>query len=129
MSEPLSIDKIAVVSNTGPLISALQCGRVDLLKHYFSVIYVTASELAELEKHGWANAIDGLINAGFVIVVEELTDREKELAENIARRIATDPTSRDLEWHNHLPEAEAIVVVQQRTHLVIGQILLDEKAA
>jgi predicted nucleic acid-binding protein len=44
MSEPLNIDKIAVVSNTGPLISALQCGRVDLLKHYFSVIYVTASK-------------------------------------------------------------------------------------
>jgi predicted nucleic acid-binding protein len=129
MSASLNIDKIAAVSNTGPLISALQCDRIDLLKHYFSVIYITASELAELEKHGWANEIRGLINEGFVSVVEELTDREKELAENVARRIAADPTSRDPEWRNHLPEAEAIVVVQQGTHLMIGQILLDEKAA
>ena len=37
--------------------------------------------------------------------------------------------ARDPEWRNHLPEAEAIVVVQQWTHLMIGQILLDEKAA
>ena len=129
MSERLNIDKIAAVSNTGPLISALQCGKIDLLKHYFSVIYITSSELAELEKHGWANEIRGLINEGFVSVVEELTDREKELAEDVARRIAADPTSHDPDWRNHLPEAEAIILVQQWTHLMIGQILLDEKAA
>jgi predicted nucleic acid-binding protein len=70
-----------------------------------------------------------LINDGFVRVAEELAEREKELAENVARRIAADPTSRDPEWRNHLPEAEAIVLVQQRTHLMIEQILLDEKAA
>ncbi|HEV8718090.1 MAG TPA: hypothetical protein VGX03_35400 [Candidatus Binatia bacterium] len=129
MSELIRIDKIAAVSNTGPLISALQCDRIDLLKHYFFVLYVTASEFAELERHGWANELRGLINEGFVRVVEELTDREKELAEDVARRIAADPTSHDLDWHKHLPEAEAIVLVQQRTHLMIGQILLDEKAA
>jgi predicted nucleic acid-binding protein len=128
MSESLTTDKIIAVSNTGPFISALQCGRVDLLKHYFSVIYITASELTELEKHGWANEIRGLINEGFVSVIEELTDREKELAEDVARRIAADPISHDPDWHNHLPEAEAIVLVQQRAHLMIGQILLDEKA-
>jgi predicted nucleic acid-binding protein len=129
MSDLINLDKIIAVSNTGPLISALQCGRVDLLKHYFSVIYITVSEFAELEKHGWTNEIRELLHEGFVSVVEELTDREKELAEDVARRIATDPTSRDPEWRNHLPEAEAIVVVQQRTHLMIGQILLAEKAA
>jgi hypothetical protein len=99
------------------------------LKHYFSVIYITASELAELEKHGWANEIRELINEGFVNVAEELTDREKELAEDVARRIAADPTSHGPDWHNHLPEAEAIVLIQQRAYLMIGQILLDEKAA
>ena len=111
MSESLNIDKITAVSNTGPFISALQCGRVDLLKHYFSVIYITVSELVELGKHGWANEIRGLINEGFVSVVEELTDREKQLAEDVARRIATDSTSHDPDWHSHLPEAEAIVLV------------------
>lgn len=129
MSESLNIDKIIAVSNTGPLISALQCNGIDLLKHYFSVMYITASELVELEKHGWANEIRGLINEGFVSIVEELTEREKEMAENVAKRIATDPTSRDPAWRNHLPEAEAIVLVQQRMHLMIEQILLDEKAA
>jgi hypothetical protein len=79
MSELLNIDKITAVSNTGPFISALQCGRVDLLKHYFSVIYLAASELAELEKHGWANEIRGLINEGFVRVVETFTEKKNLL--------------------------------------------------
>jgi len=129
MSESTPIEKIAAVSNTGPLISALQCDRIDLLKQYFSVLYITASEFAELEKHGWATEIQGLINEGFVSATEELTDREKTLAENAARRIAANPTSHDPDWRNHLPEAEAIVLVQQRTYLMIGLILLDEKAA
>jgi predicted nucleic acid-binding protein len=129
MSQAAEIDKIVAVSNTGPLISAFQCGRIDLLKRYFSVIYITASELAELEKHGWTDDIRQLIDEGFVSVVEELTEREKELAEGVARRIATDPASHDPEWRNHLPEAEVMVLMQQRTHLAVGQILLDEKAA
>ena len=44
MTETAEMDKIVVVSNTGPLISAFQCGRTDLLKRYFSVIYVTVSD-------------------------------------------------------------------------------------
>jgi predicted nucleic acid-binding protein len=60
MNELLNIDKIVAVSNTGPLISALQCERIDLLKHYFAVLYITDSERAELEKHGWANEIRGV---------------------------------------------------------------------
>lgn len=129
MTETAEIDKIIAVSNTGPLISAFQCGRTDLLKRYFSVIYITASELIELDKHGWTDDVRELINEGFVIVVEELTEQEKEFAEGVAKRIAADPTSHDPGWRNHLPEAEAIVLMQQRAHLVVGQILLDEKAA
>src|SRR5713101_3722174 len=129
MGEGAELDKIVAVSNTGPLISALQCGRTDLLKRYFSVTYITASELTELEKHGWTDDIHELINEGFVSVVEELTEREKELAEGVAKRIAADPASHDPDWQNHLPEAEAIMLTQQRTHLMVGQILLDERAA
>jgi len=123
------VDKIVVISNTGPLISAFQCSRIDLLKRYFSVIYITASELTEFDKHGWADDIHGLINEGFVIVLEGLTARERELAEQVAKRIAAVPTSGDPDWRNHLPEAEAMVLMQQRVHLMVEQILLDEKAA
>ena len=129
MSEGAGIDKIVAVSNTGPLISAFQCGRTDLLERYFSVMYITASELSELDRHGWAEDIRELIAEGFVSVAAELGEREKELAEEVAKRIATTPTSHDPDWRNHLPEAEAIVLMQQRKHLMVEQILLDEKAA
>lgn len=79
--------------------------------------------------HGWTDDIRRLINNGLVRVVEQLTEREKEDAESVAKRIAADPTSGDPEWSNHLPEAEAMVLMQQRAHLMIEQILLDEKAA
>lgn len=123
------IDKIVAVSNTGPLISAFQCRRTDLLKRYFSVIYITASELTEFDKHGWGDDIRNLISEVFVIVFKGLTNGERERAEQVAKRIAAHPASGDLDWHNHIPEAEAMVLMQQRTHLMIEQILLDEKAA
>ncbi len=129
MSEITVVDKIVAVSNTGPLISAFQCDRTDLLKRYFSVIYIATSELTEFDKHGWADDIRKLINEGFVIVLEELTEREREQAEKVAKRIAADPASGDPDWRNHLPEAEAMVLMQQREHLMVEQILLDEKAA
>ena len=44
MAETAQTDKVIAVSNTGPLISAFQCGRMDLLRRYFSVIYITASD-------------------------------------------------------------------------------------
>ena len=47
----------------------------------------------------------------------------------MAKRIAIDPTSGDPDWRSHLPEAEAMVLMQQRASLMIEQILLDEKAA
>lgn len=129
MAETAGIDKLVAVSNTGPLISAFQCGQTDLLKRYFLIIYVTTSELIEFDKHGWGDDIRRLINDGLMIVVRQLTEREKEQAEWVAKRIAADPTSGDPDWRNYLPEAEAIVLMQQRTYLMIEQILLDEKAA
>lgn len=129
MTETTEINKIVVASNTGPLISAFQCGRTDLLKRYFSVIYITASELAEFDRHGWTDDIRRLINEGLVIVIEPLTEREKEEAERVARKITADSISGDPDWHSHLPVAEVIVLMQQRTSLMMEQILLDEKAA
>jgi hypothetical protein len=48
MAETSQTDKVVAVSDTDPLISAFQCGRTDPLKRYFSVVYITASELTEL---------------------------------------------------------------------------------
>jgi len=129
MNEITVVNKIVAVSNTGPLISAFQCTRIDLLKRYFSAIYITSSELTEFDKHGWGEDIRKLIDEGFVVVFVDLTEGEKKQAEQVAKRIAADQASGDPEWRNHLPEAEAMVLMQQRTHLMIEQILLDEKAA
>lgn len=126
MRETSEIDKIIAVSNTGPLISALQCGKMDLLKRYFSIIYITPSELSELDKHGWTDDIRESIHEGFVIVITT-TELEKESAEQVAKRIAAERTSAE-DFREHLPEAEAIVLAQ-RTGLMVAQILLDEKAA
>ncbi|MDI6792652.1 MAG: hypothetical protein QME81_07280 [bacterium] len=91
--------------------------------------YLTASELMEFDKHGWIDDIRRLIDNGLVIVVRQLTEREKEQAKWVAKRIAANPASSDPDWRNHLPEAEAIALMQQRAHLMVDQILLDEKAA
>jgi hypothetical protein len=45
-------------------------------KRYFSVIYITASELTELDAHGWAGDIRRLIKEGFVVVVGLLPPSE-----------------------------------------------------
>jgi len=70
-----------------------------------------------------------LIDDGLVVVVEPLTEREKEEAERVAKRIAADPTSGDPDGRSHLPEAEAMVLMQRRASFMVEQILLDEKAA
>jgi len=129
MAKPVETDTIVVMLNTGPLMSAFQWGRTDRLDRYFSVIDITASELAEFDRHGWMKEIRWLTDDGFMAVVEPLTEPEKEEAEGVAKRIAAHPTSGDPDWQNHLPEAEAIVVMHQRPHLMIEQILLNEKAA
>jgi predicted nucleic acid-binding protein len=64
-----------------------------------------------------------------VIALKGLTEREREIAEQVAKRIAGVPASGDPDWRNHLPEAEAMALMQQRTHLMIEQILLDERTA
>lgn len=128
MLETTEVDKVIAISNTGPMVSAFQCGRIDLLKRYFSLIYITPSELEELNVHGWIDEVNQLIAEGFV-VVEELTDSEKTQAEAVAKRIAQLQKSANSDWHNDLAEAEAIVLMQHRKNLDVAMILLDEKAA
>lgn len=122
------VDKTTVACDTGPLISALQCGRVDLLKRYFKTIYIAPSQVAEFEKHGAGEELDDLIRDEFVVLTEALTPDERERAETLARRIAEQPSSGDPDYHNHLPEAEAMVVTA-RPELGCTLILLDELAA
>lgn len=63
------IQKPPVVSNTGPLISAFQCDRIDLFKRYFDSIYIVQSQLEEFKRHQAQEWIQELIDEGFVKVV------------------------------------------------------------
>ena len=121
-------EKITVVSNTGPMISAFQCSRVDLLKRYFDVIYIVSSQLNEFERHGAGEQISKLIGEGFIIVASDLTTTEQAKSEEIARLIAASPSASVSDYQHHLPEAEAMVLMQRR-ELNCQWILLDEKAA
>jgi predicted nucleic acid-binding protein len=115
------------ISNTGPLVSAFQCGRLDILRIYFLVIYITKSEINELDNLGWRSDIDKAISNNDVTVIESLTKLEQEEAEQIAKKIALKST--DPIWESHLTEAEAMALASQRRELMIDTILLDEKAA
>ncbi|MEK7396476.1 MAG: hypothetical protein AAB116_06025, partial [Candidatus Poribacteria bacterium] len=123
------IDRIVAISNTGPLISVFQSGRIDLLKIYFSLIYITASELNELEKHVWSKEIHTLIDEKLIIVIEHLTKLEKESSIQIAKKIAKHSASGSTDWREHLPEAEAIALMAQMSDLWADVILLDERSA
>ena len=98
------------------------------MKRYFKTIYIAPSQVAEFEKHGAGEELDGLIREGFVVLAEALTADEKERAGMLARRIATQPSSGDPDYHNHLPEAEAMVIAA-RPEPECALILLDELAA
>ena len=75
---------IIVVSDTGPLLSAFQCGRIDLLRRYFKQVYIPASAIQEFKRHNAGDNLRELIEDG-LIVVEHLTVTETEKAEQIAR--------------------------------------------
>ncbi len=117
-----------VISNTGPLLSAFQCGRMDILRQFYDEIHIPASQMFEFEKHGAGPEIGDLILAGFVVVHDDLTVAEQETAREIADAIARSPKSRDEEAVHHLPEAEATALMG-RSDLPAVEILLDELAA
>jgi predicted nucleic acid-binding protein len=116
------------VSNTGPLISAFQSDRVDILRRLYDLLYIPASELTELEEHGAKQAIQSLLDAHFVAICDDLTEMEKAKAKRIAEEIARSPVTKDKNPGSHYPEAEAMVLMQ-RAELNAVEILLDELAA
>ena len=128
MTVPVDIDHTTVASNTGPLLSAFQCGGVELLQRYVARIYITPAQLAEFDKHGVGDDIEALVIEGFVIVTSDLSEQEREKAEILASRIAAQPTSGDPDPAGHLPEAEMLVIAA-RPELRCRIVLLDEKAA
>lgn len=97
------------------------------MRHLYDVIFIPDSELAEFKKHGVAKEINELINIGFV-VVQTLTQKEKQTAQKIAEAIAQSPLTKDKVVKNHYPEAEAITLME-RSQLQAQEILLDELAA
>ena len=123
-----SEDRVTVAADTGPLLSVFQSNTTGFLRRYFSRIIIVQSQLAEFQKHSAATEIQSLIDEGLVVVIQNLTDKEKVEAMEVARRIATEPSCRDSIVQNHLPEAE-LIVVSQRLELQCKKILLDEKAA
>jgi predicted nucleic acid-binding protein len=117
-----------VVSDTGPMISALQCGRVDILRQFYDVIHIPASELPEYQQHEAKEEIQELIDVQFIVVHDDLTALEKEEAQQISKEIALSTQSRDKEPMHHYPEAEAMVLMS-RMELKAVELLLDELAA
>lgn len=130
MGEPkqaLPVPKVKAVSNTGPLISAFQCGRVDILERFYETLYIAVAQVPEFEKHGAIEDLQTLIDKGFITVVE-LTEEEKQRANTIAQRIAASRLTRDKDVRSHVPEAQAMALMQ-RTELQAGYVLLEEQAA
>ncbi|MCX7778595.1 MAG: hypothetical protein N2381_11190, partial [Armatimonadetes bacterium] len=117
--------RIRSVSDTGPLLSAFQCGRIDILKHFHEVIYITPEQLEELRGHGAGEEVEVLVKEGFLVIVSLSEDEEFE-ALKVAEMIAK--LARDKEPKAHLPEAKAIVLMM-RKELGATALLIEERAA
>ena len=120
--------KTQIASDTGPLLSAFQCGRVDLMVQYFGPIYIVDSIVEECRQHGAGDDIQVLIEEGSVVVIGDLSNDERRQARELARQIATSPYSKVADPLHHLPEAE-VMMVARRGDLNCEVILLEEKAA
>ena len=119
--------KPSMISNSGPLMSAFQCGRVEFLQRYIETLYIPHSVQAEIEQHGFAPQVQVLIEQNWIIPVE-LTEEETDRARALARRIATSPLTNDKSPAHHQPEAEAIVLAE-RLELGASRVLVEELAA
>ena len=124
--DPLSLR--AVVSNTGPLISALQSGCIPILFQFYDQIHIPASERIEYDKHGAGQEIRALMDASLLVVHEDLTASEKKAAKAIAEEIAGYHATGDKDPAHHLPESEAIMLML-RSDLGAIELLIDELAA
>jgi predicted nucleic acid-binding protein len=127
MSNVESTPQLVVVANTGPMVSAFQSGRVDLLQAVFNIIYLAPSTVSEHEKHGAGEFLLQLINSGLVVILS-LSSEEQVRAMVVAQQIATSLLSRDPVVASHIPDAETIVLAQ-RLGGECDFVLLDEMAA
>jgi hypothetical protein len=101
---------------------------MDILRQFYDLIHIPASELPEYERHGARQEIRALLEAGFIKVHDDLTTLEKQTAQKIAMEIAHSSVSKDKEPAHHSPEAEAMVLME-RADLQAVELLLDEAAA
>lgn len=98
-----------------------------ILRQFYDLIHIPASELAEFEGHGAAEEIWGLMESGF-IVAHSLTESERQTAQAIADEIARSARSKNKEPVHHYPEAAAIALMG-RGDLGAMELLVDELAA
>ena len=118
----------AAVSNTGPLISALQSDCMRILFQFYDQIHIPADELKEYRKHGAGREIEKFVESGFLVVHQDFNASENDAAKSIAEEIAAHHATRDKNWSHHLPESFAMVLML-RSNLGVGELLLDELAA
>ena len=116
------------VSNTGPLISAIQSDCIPILFQYYDQIHIPADELLEYQKHGAGQEIGKLVDSGFLVVHQDFTASENDAAKAIAEEIAGHQSTRDKNWAHHIPESFAMVLML-RSNLGAVELLLDELAA
>lgn len=126
MDEPTPLLRCAV-SDTGPLISALQTRQMNLLQTLYDRIYIVASALPEYIQPLIKDELNAFIATGLVVVCE-LDASEITAAQQIAQEIAAHPAIKDRNAASHYPEAEAIVLAQ-RTTLNAQELLVDEIVA
>lgn len=119
--------KIAI-SNTGPMISALQSNCMNILLQLYDQIHIPAEEIREYRMHGADLEIRRFIEAGFIVVHHDFVHEENEAAKAIASEIANRPVTRDKNPEHHLPEAFAIILMQRGDFQAV-ELLIDELAA
>lgn len=118
----------AAVSNTGPLISALQCDCMHILLQLYDQIHIPINEIPEYRKNGADQEIQALIETEVIVVHGDFVPEENEAAKAIALEIANHQRTRDKNPEHHLPEAFAIVLTLRRS-LQAVELLIDELAA
>lgn len=116
------------VSNTGPLISALQSNCMHILLQFYDQIHIPADEIIEYQKHGAGQAISDLLDAGFLVVHQDFMPYEIDAAKAIAVEIASHRITRDRTPSHHLAESFAIMLML-RSNFRAVELLIDELAA
>ncbi len=85
------------VSNTGPLISALQSDCMHILLQFYDQIHIPVDEISEYQKHGAGHEIGDLIETGFLVIYRDFTPLETDNAMAIAAEIANHKVLKALE--------------------------------